>query len=91
MCVYIVKLPPDSLPPWRQFGWKQCDLRPLEVLYTCHFKKLIPKVQTRTTTYSPYSTYPNTRTTPYSTFSQGSGTTTSASMGSSKDAVADTY
>ena len=28
MCVYIVKLPPDTLPPWRQFGWRQCDLRP---------------------------------------------------------------
>ena len=28
MCVYIVKLPPDTLPPYRQFGWRQCDLRP---------------------------------------------------------------
>ena len=30
MCVYIVKLPPDTLPPWRQFGWRQCDLRPTD-------------------------------------------------------------
>ena len=28
MCVYIVKLLPDTLPPLRQFGWRQCDLRP---------------------------------------------------------------
>ena len=28
MCVYIVKLPPDTLPQWRQFGLRQCDLRP---------------------------------------------------------------
>ena len=28
MCVYTVKLPPDTLPPWRQFGCRQCDLRP---------------------------------------------------------------
>ena len=28
MCVYTVKLPTDTLPPWRQFGWRQCDLRP---------------------------------------------------------------
>ena len=31
MCVYIVKLPPDTLPPWRKFGWRQCDLRPLDL------------------------------------------------------------
>ena len=27
MCVYIVKLPSGTLPQWRQFGWRQCDLR----------------------------------------------------------------
>ena len=32
MCVYIVKLPPDTLPLWRQFDWRQCDLRPLQSL-----------------------------------------------------------
>ena len=32
MCVYIVKLPPDTLPPWRQIGWRQCDLRPYTVI-----------------------------------------------------------
>ena len=29
MCVYIVQLPPDTLPPWRQFGWRKFDLRPI--------------------------------------------------------------
>ena len=29
MCVYIVKLPPDTLPQWRQFGWRHCDLTPI--------------------------------------------------------------
>ena len=28
MCWYIVKLPPDPVPPWRQFGWRHCGLRP---------------------------------------------------------------
>ena len=28
MRVYIVKLPPDTLPLWRQLGWRQCYLRP---------------------------------------------------------------
>ena len=26
--VYTVKMPPDTLPPWRQFGCRECDLRP---------------------------------------------------------------
>ena len=33
MCVYIVKLPPDTLPQWRQFGWRQCDLRPFILIH----------------------------------------------------------
>ena len=32
-CVYFVKLPPDTWPPWRQFGWRQCDLRPFGLAY----------------------------------------------------------
>ena len=28
MCVCTVKLSSDTLPPWRQFDWRQCDLRP---------------------------------------------------------------
>ena len=27
MCVHNVKLPPDTMPPWRQFGWRQFYLR----------------------------------------------------------------
>ena len=26
LCLFIVKLPPDTLPLSRQFGWRQCDL-----------------------------------------------------------------
>ena len=37
ICVYIVRLPPDTLPPWRQFGWRQCDLRPRK--YVCLLKR----------------------------------------------------
>ena len=32
MSAYIVKLPPDTLPQLRQFGWRQCDLRPCRTL-----------------------------------------------------------
>ena len=35
MWVYIVKLPPDTLPPWRQFGWRQCDLRTIMLQISC--------------------------------------------------------
>ena len=28
ICVYTVKLPPDTLSLLGKFGWRQCDLRP---------------------------------------------------------------
>ena len=34
MCVYTVNLPPDTLPPWRQCVWKQCDPRPHLIMST---------------------------------------------------------
>ena len=71
ICVYIAKLPPNTLPLWRRFGWRQCDLKPQcfvihlglknwEMFFFLHFSKLLVLLLNVTKVITGHQNWPKT-------------------------------